>query len=1192
MTPAELAATDRAARRRAQSEFALPLLVEAGAGTGKTAALVARIVCWSLGPGWARAEAALPDASVDALAARVLRRIVAITFTEAAAAEMASRLALYLDDLARGRVPVGVDADLLPAEAARLPRARALLGALEQLGVRTIHAFARRVLAAFPLEAGLHPAFEVDADAGRRAEVVRETLEARLRDAYAEEGDPAWLELAAEGFGPPEVEAALLAFANASLPTDALARDPFPPDAVRAMAAGVATAIDALAGFARPRFVRLGGRNDASRVTLVALEALGAEALALARAETPDLDALCERARQAEEAGTLGRLPDWARGKPNKGELEVLGEKSAELAALATGAAGEVKRLSALYPQRLLQALRVLRPLWSETAAALRARGIASFEDLLRGARDLLRDHPRVTHELRSQMDQLLVDEFQDTDALQCELVRALALDGPANARPALFVVGDPKQSIYGWRSADLAAYFDFRARLEAAGGAVVRLSVNFRSVPAVLDEVERVIAPVMLLRADLQPSFEPLVPSEKHARDPGFREGDTAPVEHWIAWPRASDGTLAPADTVGVATEVEARGIAADVRQLHDAHGVGYREVALLLRSRGPLDVWLDALRDAGVPYAVDGDRTYYERREVIDAAAFVRCVLDRHDVLSLLAALRSSAVGVPDAALIPLWKRGLPALAAKLDGPRAPALASLREAALAAAAELPASIPGIGRLAGFEHALVHFLETLAELRASFAADPADVFVENLRTRLLFEVGEAARVQGAYRLANLERFFRVLARDLGDGAGGAQALLRQLRVRVQEALAAEEARPEEAVEDAVRVLTIHQAKGLDFAHVYAVALHQESGSGGSARDPAVWIRGDRAELRVFGAPTLGWADANAQRKELAIAESVRTLYVASTRAKRRLVLSARWPASAPTGTHLELVQSRSGGVPDLSELAARLTAEGSSYADELGARWVFPALRPQALEPGEREDSAALATDEEVREDAHRLRELGAEAEQRMARAHGAAASAESHAALEALFAAESGPGGAEQRIALAVGSGVHAWLEHTEFGAPARDRGAARSALERSLASRLTEDEAREALALAQDVLERLERGPLAERLAALRARVVARELAFVAPPRDGDASAPVESIAGSIDLVYRDPEDGRLVVADWKTDRVEAGPKLDARAAAYASQVRTYAEALRSGLGLDYLPRFELWFLAAGRVISPAG
>src|SRR5262249_40584400 len=158
-----------------------------------------------------------------------------------------------------------------------------------------------------------------------------------------------------------------------------------------------------------------------------------------------------------------------------------------------------------------------------------------SFEDLLTRAASLIAGHPQVAAELRRAVDQLLVDEFQDTDARQCAIIASLALAGDPADRPGLFLVGDPKQSIYGWRNADLAAYEGLLARVREAGGSVGTLCVNHRSVPAILREVERVVAPVMERAQGLQPEFEPLAPSVERESSPGFCAGGRAPVEFWL---------------------------------------------------------------------------------------------------------------------------------------------------------------------------------------------------------------------------------------------------------------------------------------------------------------------------------------------------------------------------------------------------------------------------------------------------------------------------------------------------------------------------------------------------------------------------------------------------------------------------------------------------------------------------------
>ena len=149
---------------------------------------------------------------------------------------------------------------------------------------------------------------------------------------------------------------------------------------------------------------------------------------------------------------------------------------------------------------------------------------------------------------MRRRIDQLLVDEFQDTDRIQSELLRWIALDGPVEERPGLFLVGDPKQSIYGWRNADLRAYDGFVALVAEAGGEVMSLALNFRSVPAILEEVARVIEPVMRERTGSNPPSSPSSPASGGWRTRASGAADRpvhrgwSPVEHWVSWRRDGD--------------------------------------------------------------------------------------------------------------------------------------------------------------------------------------------------------------------------------------------------------------------------------------------------------------------------------------------------------------------------------------------------------------------------------------------------------------------------------------------------------------------------------------------------------------------------------------------------------------------------------------------------------------------------
>jgi ATP-dependent helicase/nuclease subunit A len=1176
---ASLREADAAARARAQREFRAPLVLEAGAGTGKTATLVARILAWCLGPGWERAERAQPDAEADRVAARALSRVVAITFTETAAAEMATRVEEALAALSRGEPVRGLDEAALPEPALRAPRAAALRDAVEHLVVQTLHAYARRLLAAHPFDAALHPELVVDADGAAQRKLVRAVLDERLRELYAEDGDA--LALAAAGHGPGELEQELLALLENGVAARDLAGDPVASERI---AACLARARDRLAAFASAARGRL---SDTGRSRVGAETArLVDTALAAASAPGEPRDALAAvSAIAAGDERCVKRLAEWSKQGFNQDERRALGDHSQAVAAAAAELAPLLAHLASLDLDRLARAHRVLGALLADVEAALDRRGIATFASLLSRAAWLLESRPEVARAVRTGIDQLLVDEFQDTDPRQCAIAGAIALAGDPGERPGLFLVGDPKQSIYGWRDADLAAYEDFVARVRAEGGELHRLSVNHRSLPAVLAEVERVIAPVMRREAGVQPAFEPLVASDANALRSFDASERFAGVEHWMVAPWSAGSAELEPTLASDATRLEARALAADLLALRRERSVLWKSVGVLFRSRGDWDVYLSALREAGVPFSVEGDRSYYRRREIIDAAAWVRCLLDPDDTLALVSALRSAVVGVPDAAWVPLFARGLPERVAALSRPDPDALAALAGDVAAVAAALPADVPGISRIAGWERNLSAALHAIGALRESFASDPGDVFVEKLRAALLLEAGEAARFLGSWRVANLERFFRDLSEDLAAGADE-QDVLRRLRHAVAEEEEMQEEPPHDRAADAVQILTLHGAKGLDFDHVYLMQLHKGAGDRRDRPriDPA---RVDGAlELRLLGVPSLFFDRVAARRAQVADAERVRLLYVGMTRARKRLVVSGAWPAflqRKTAGMHSLLLEERLDlpGPTQLAALLADAARAGRSCVDVAGARFVVPALRPGDAAP-EPERAGAAAGEATVAGADTGAIERRREAEARMARPfRGVASGGEGAGAADSF-------GGANAEVARLTGIAVHRAFERFDLALPAREavsREIARLDLPASEPAPLASRSA--ALAAARRLLEGLAGGRLLARLDRIRRQVVARELPVLVPPGARDDA--VGFVAGTLDLVYRDPDTDGLVVVDLKTDAVADDARaLGDRAGRYARQGALYCRALREGLGLATEPRFELWFVAADRWI----
>jgi len=1180
---------DEASRRQAQSEFERPVVVVAGAGTGKTALLVARVAAWCVGPGWERHSEEGRDPQT--VARKVIERVVAITFTEAAAADMARRIGIAFLDLAAGEEPVGWDPEpgMLPADTDEITnRARALSEEGHRLVVSTIHAFCQRLLATYPLEAGLHPRFEVDADGVRIEALAEEVVEEALRGLGADPSRSHWERLAIEGVGPAKIVEALGELVEAGVEPKLFGEDPFNDQAAEIVAKRLRSALNLFADLVGDRLDTVSG--PVSETTRDDIQEL--------RQRVDELDPAPTMDDLAAVAGSVGkktvlRLKKWSRLDFTGSEEDCLGDTGYEVAAASGEVAAVLDPLVDLHREQLAAARAVVAPLLEQLQRRRSAAGLVTFSDLLRRAERLLADSPGVRREVVAGIDHLLVDEFQDTDDVQCGLVEWLALTGNPAARPSLFIVGDPKQSIYAWRSADLAAYDDFVARIMDAGGVTVDLVRNFRSVTPILDEVERLVAPVMRPEEGIQPRFQRLEATGDRRDVPGIDHPEWMTVEHWVAWPRGEEGVGPEKGSSSRETSaLEAGTIAADIRRLHEQGVIEkWGEVAVLLRVTTAQEELLQAFRRAGIPYEVARERDYYRQREVVEMAALVRCVLEPTDALALLTVLRGDVVGVPDAALAPLWDTGFPGRMARLSGPDSPAADALNTCIETAQAEAPSGLPGGDALPNWPAAVQAAVDIIAELRRSLREDPPDVFVERIRTLWLAEVTAAVRYLGGFRRARIERFLADLETTLVSGEGGDAELARFLRVAVEQGQESRVSAPPDLETDAVHVMTIHRAKGLDFEHVYVAQIHK-GGRGGGARNTAALRRiGDRPEYRLFGWITPGFATAEWVQTQKTQAEMVRLLYVAATRAKKRLVISGGWgkpgvevsPESAPDFARLI------GRRLDPGSMAEQIDAEAERQEDE------FPHVLRVLPVFGVQFDVAETVPDGETGwsipggrlERAVELAAARRAAAERMGQPVFRSASAEAHDRLRRAEAegAESVREGASDRgPAMALGTAVHGMLEVLD--------------LDRELAPQIAEHrggivseigssrDGEEAGRRADELLTRIAEGECLRRLGSVAPNVLSRELPVLLWSEE--EGAPGAVVSGIVDLVYRDPEDGRLVVADYKTDRIEDADALTERTHVYEPQVRIYARALQEALDLDHEPHTELWFLDADRII----
>jgi ATP-dependent helicase/nuclease subunit A len=588
---------DQEARARARGDHATSFVLEAGAGTGKTTLLVDRI-----------------ESLIRTGAAR-LDEIAAVTFTENAATTMKLRLRERLET---------ARAEGLPEEGRR---AEAALEVLERAQVSTIHALCAAVLGERPLECGVPPGFRVADDA-------------EMDILFAEAWDEWLTDRLVAG------DATLLAAVDAGIPLEAggwgersslrgLARTLVDQRDLRPLMAQGAVDHEAwrheLEAQARRTAPLLGKvqDGDALGARLLALMGFAEEAAAL------EGDALAAHLRR------LSVIPRNFGHKMRWSSEEALEEARAVAAWTSQAAAAWRAAASAALHGRLVAA--VLQVV-ARYEAKKRERGVLDFLDLLLVARDALETSEAVRLYFRERFRFVIIDEFQDTDPLQVEVAELLTGSRPG----ALVVVGDAKQSIYRFRRAEVALLR--RISAEAAGRpghAVLHLTQNFRSRPAILRFVNRAFATLIMPSEDSdQPAYEPIAPP------PGLGDEPSVIALRFDA-PFAEGEELLRAEARALAALLAE--VAAGAHEVRDpATGVSRRsragDVMVLARRLTQMRPLEEALESAGLRFTVEGGKSFFDRQEVHEVLAVLRALDDPSDRVSLVAALRSSLLGVSD--------------------------------------------------------------------------------------------------------------------------------------------------------------------------------------------------------------------------------------------------------------------------------------------------------------------------------------------------------------------------------------------------------------------------------------------------------------------------------------------------------------------------------------------------------------
>jgi ATP-dependent exoDNAse (exonuclease V) beta subunit len=899
---------DDGARRDAISLRDRSILVEAGAGSGKTAVMAGRIAVML-------AEGVPP------------RAIAAVTFTELAASELLSRVREFVADLTAGAIApelrVALPNGLSQAQRDNLTAASA---AIDEITCSTIHGFCQRLIKPYPAEADIDPGASV-IDRNQADLTFLEIVDGLLRERLSGGQGGILAEMVLHS--PGQTVALIYKIAENLRRRRMLSAPPISPfdrhlTAFRLAAAEFASFID--------------GAAAAEPETAVIVQRLTEMALAIANGPDPATPAgivwllisrphpdLCTKTGAF---ATFRKKGKWAAAAKQAGLSKADADRLNDAAEGHYTACCDawVSLVQAAAGHTLAALIDEARPILQRYRDHKRASAQLDFDDLIFAARDLLRDHDDVRRALGQRFAHVLVDEFQDTDPLQTEIFWRLCgepVDGEDDwtgfrIRPgALFLVGDPKQAIYRFRGADVGAYVQARNAFSAQDpGGLLSISTNFRSCASILTFVNERFE--VALSAVGQPGFTAL--------DPFHDDRGGLCVA-------ALD--IAVADENGKASAEQQRDAEADAiadlcARLIERHPIIDRrsgaerpcqpgDIALLAPTGAELWRYEEALERRGVPVATQAGKGLFRRQEVQDLIALTRVLADRRDTLALGALLRGPLVGLTEEELLDIvW--GLPRSEEKPD--RIPRL------------DLSIASAVIGHPLARE--VIERLQSL--YRRGNSMTPHELLsqaVDVMRVRpLLLERhhGQAERA-----LANVDLY---LSLSTGYAVRGLRAFAEAMAAAWSDEARAVEGRPD-AQEEAVALFTMHAAKGLEWPIVIPV----NTMTGVMAPESAVIDR--QTEIfycPVLGVPPEGYDAARDAEKDELDRERIRLWYVAATRARELLILP-RLDATPSKSAWIGLVDLTLAALPglDTSHLPTGFTATAAGAAN-VQTRAIFAA--------------------------------------------------------------------------------------------------------------------------------------------------------------------------------------------------------------------------------------------------------
>jgi ATP-dependent helicase/nuclease subunit A len=761
-------------------------------------------------------------------------------------------------------------------------------------------------------------------------------------------------------------------------------------------------------------------------------------------------------------------------------------------------------------------------------------KGLLNFQDLLLKAAALLADKPKIREYFRHRFTRLLVDEFQDTDPIQAQVMMFLTANDPTETdwqrcRPvpgSLFVVGDPKQSIYRFRRADIVTYNKVKEIIVNNGGKIVLLQANFRSAAPLIDWINRTFEKSFSSSESPEsPAYVTLLP--------GPQAGEVCQQPHLQCLQIPLD---VPTDQIceyeatlvarAILDAINDNGVPPESRTASgrvDARPAQPRDFLIITRYTKNLGVYSRKLQEAGIPHQVVGGNAVNQSRELSMLHVCLAAVVQPDNPVALVAALRSELFGISDSALYDFKQKG---------------------GSFSFASSIPTGLADADAAA-----LSDAFERLRKYSVWFNIMPSVAAAEKVAADLGLAVLSAAEPDGNSRAGSFLKAFELLravhydlwaATDLVDYL--AQILQGE---EVHDGLPA---LPQET--SAVQVMNLHKAKGLEAPFVF---LADPTGEINHGTDLYIDRSGDevkgymviRGPTAGFAGPVLGmpqqWNTLKAQEKRFRDAESTRLFYVAATRAGKQLTITQRgkikqggnrWNPWKFFQDHLlecPILVDR-GGDRELKVNPVSIGDEDAWRAEaQIGGRWRVVA-QPTYETAGAKAISMARPT---------------------------------------------LAPPGAE--YGTEWGSILHSLLETAMLNDRADLGSLAQTALaEQGLAADLVEDLVETVHAvMASDIWKRAMHSPR---------RLVEVPFQTLVSTESGEAGPVATILRGVIDLAFL--EAGAWVIVDYKTDRVSS-THLGRLVERYREQVLTYAKAWAAVTG-EIVGEVGLFFTHCDRYV----